>query len=738
MAISSYLNSKIRLSGMASGLDTDTIIKQLMTIEKAKVDKVKQSKTLVEWKRDNYREITNALRSFQDEFFNVAKPSSNMRSLNSYTIYDAASTNTAVATASGGAGVTSTKHTIEVLDIAKAASGVGSGTVSKPFTGSAVGSFNIDNYNKSIILNYNGVSKEITLPNGNYSDASSVLGDGTDGKLKELVQKAFNGSVTVSEVGGALKFSAANASDTLTITTKENTGDALLSKLGLNSSGEGSTLAFTSGLTIAKGMKFEVSVIENSVQTTKVIQWDSDKTYNNINELKDDLQNKIDAALGTGKLTVNTTDNKLGISADVSVDSFKLSNSDIVKDLGFQSGDSNKLSLSDSLEKLSSKLANGAITFDAAGKFKLTINNVDIEANKTDTLSTLISKVNNSSAGVTLTYSSFSDIFSISSKETGAGTITLNDNGSNFFSNINLTNAQITAGKDASFKLDGLAGTRKNNSFIVDGITYNLVSTGTTEINLTQNADGVFDKIKSFVDKYNELMAKLNGELGEEYNRSYTPLTDSQKEAMSEDQIKKWEEKAKTGLLKGDSILNNMVISMRRALSDSVAGISGGLSSIGITTGSYQEKGKLIIDETKLKEAIKTNPDKIMSMFSNESSISYTDAMNGSASKSERYNQNGFVNRLYDILRDNIRTTRDKDGKKGILLEKAGLVGDISEFTNLMNKDMDEKGKRIDTLTERLYEKEDAYYKKYAALETALSKMNSQSSWLSSQLGISQ
>ncbi len=738
MAISSYLNSKLRLSGMVSGLDTDSIIKQLMTIEQTKVDKVKQSKTLVEWKRDNYREITNALRSFQDEFFNVAKPSSNMRSLNSYAIYDATSTNTAVATASGGTGVTSTKHTIEVLDIAKAASGVGSGTVSKPLTGSSVGSFNIDNYNKSIILNYNGVSKEITLPNGSYSDASSVLGDGTDGKLKELVQKAFNGNVTVSEVGGALKFSAVNASDTLTITTKENTGDALLSRLGLSSSGEGSTLAFTSALTIAKGMKFEVSVTENSVQTTKVIQWDSDKTYNNINELKDDLQDKIDAALGMGKLIVNTTDNKLGISADASVDSFKLSNSDITKDLGFQSGDGNKLSLSDSLEKLSSKLTNGAITFDAAGKFKLTINNVDIEASKTDTLSTLISKVNNSSAGVTLTYSSFSDVFSISAKETGAGTITLNDNGSNFFSNIKLTDAQITAGKDASFKLDGLSGTRKNNSFIVDGVTYNLASTGTTEINLTQNADGVYDKIKSFVDKYNELMAKLNGELGEEYNRSYTPLTDAQKESMSEDQITKWEEKAKTGLLKGDSILNNIVISMRRALSDSVAGISGGLSSIGITTGSYQEKGKLIIDETKLKEAIKINPDKVMSMFSNESSISYTDAINGSASKSDRYNQNGLVNRLYDILRDNIRTTRDKEGKKGTLLEKAGLVGDISEFTNLMNKDMDEKGKRIDTLTEKLYEKEDAYYKKYAALETALSKMNSQSSWLASQLGTSQ
>jgi flagellar hook-associated protein 2 len=731
--ISNMINSKLRFTGMVSGLDTDTIIKQLMAVEKTKVDKVKQNKTLVEWRRDNYREITNTLRSFQDEFFDVTKPANNMRSLNTYNQYTTTSTESKVATATGGAGVTSTAHTLEVLDIAKAAAGNSSGTVTKALSGSPVKDFTIDNYNRSMLINYNGVSKEITLPNGSYTDAASLLGDGSDGKLKHLIQKAFGSNVTISESGGKLQFSSKDPSDALTIYTKSGAGDEILSALGLNTNGLGSKLNFDSPIQIKKGMKLELTTTEAGASATKVIQWDADKAYGNMEELVADLQSRMDTALGAGKLTVTAAEGKLAFTAAAGVDGFSLNNSDIVKDLGFQSGDSNKLSLSDTLDKIGSKLAGGAMVFDAAGKFTLTINNTDIEISKTDTLSTLISKVNNSSAGTTLNYSAYSDTFSMAAKETGAGTIALDDNGSGFFSKIKLTSSQITAGQDASFVLDGEAGSRKNNSFSVDGVTYTLAAKGTTTISLSQNTDEIYNKIKGFVDKYNELIAKINGELSEKYNRSYTPLTDDQKQSMSEEQIKKWEEQAKTGLLKNDSMLNNMAISMRKALSDSIQDVSGGLSGIGITTGTYLEKGKLVIDANKLKEAIKNNPDKVMNLFAKESSVAYSDTTNGNGSKSERYAQNGFANRLYDILRDHIRTTRDKDGNKGLLIEKAGLTGDLSEFKNLMSQDIDKKNTLIDQMTKKLYAKEDAYYKKYAALETAMSKMNSQASWLTSQ-----
>lgn len=734
--ISNMLNSKLRLTGMASGLDTESMIQKLMSVERSKVDRVKQDRDLLEWRRDNYREITNALRGFQDDFFNFLKPDNNMRSVGNFSVYNTTSTNSAVATATGGAGVTSTNHTLEVIGLAKASAGSSTAAVTKALVGNTVNGFNLDGYNKTLVLNYNGVSKEIALPDGSYTDAASVIGTGADGKLAQLIQQAFNGNVTVSDVGGKLQFATANASDVLSIGTKYAPGDNMLNTLGVSSSGVGNTLSFTSPLTIKKGMEFEITTVEAGVSTKKVIQWSADSTYNDATQLAADLQAKIDAAFGvSGKVNVTTADSKLAFTAGTGVDSFSLANSDIVKNLGLQSGDSNKLSLGDTMDKVSSKLINGGITFDGSGKFTLTINNTNIDVYKTDSLSSFLSKVNNSAAGVNLSYSSHSDTFSIISKNTGAATISINDNGSNFFSDINLTSAAIAPGQDASFKLDGLAGTRSTNSFTSDGVTYNLASIGTTTINLTQNTDEIFNKISAFVNKYNEVIGKINGEIAEKYDRNYLPLTQDQKAAMKDDEIKNWEEKAKTGLLSNDNALVNIASSMRRALFEPINGIDGGLASIGIKTSSYQDKGKLSIDEVKLKDAIKNNPDKVMSIFTKDSTISYNDTINGSASRTDRYNETGIANRLYDILQDNIRTTRDKYGMKGTLLEKAGIVGDLSETTNIIDKEIDNKEKQIANLESLLTSKEDQYYQQFAAMESAISKMNSQSSWIAQQLG---
>jgi flagellar hook-associated protein 2 len=136
----------------------------------------------------------------------------------------------------------------------------------------------------------------------------------------------------------------------------------------------------------------------------------------------------------------------------------------------------------------------------------------------------------------------------------------------------------------------------------------------TQTVSLTQDVDSVYDNISKFIAKYNEIIDTINNKLSEKYDRNYLPLTDEQKEAMNEDDIKKWEEKAKTGLLRNDSILQNIVYRMRSAVYDSVAGISTALSEIGITTDTYVTKGKLIIDETKLKEAIRNNPDNVMNL----------------------------------------------------------------------------------------------------------------------------
>jgi flagellar hook-associated protein 2 len=125
-----------------------------------------------------------------------------------------------------------------------------------------------------------------------------------------------------------------------------------------------------------------------------------------------------------------------------------------------------------------------------------------------------------------------------------------------------------------------------------------------------------------------------------------------------------------------------------------------------------------------------------MSLFS-KTSTSYEryDRSLDNAERTTRYNEQGIVQRINDIIQDNTTTLRDENGRKGILLEQAGLIGDTSEFTNSIYKQMDDYKSQLGDLYDSLDRKEDAYYKQFTALETYIQRMNSQGDWLSAQLG---
>lgn len=302
---------------------------------------------------------------------------------------------------------------------------------------------------------------------------------------------------------------------------------------------------------------------------------------------------------------------------------------------------------------------------------------------------------------------------------------------------------------------EGNTVVKSNNSFTIDGVTYNLNKVSEkdangdfvpTTITLTKNSQKTFDKIKEFVDKYNELIGKINEKVDEKKQYKYLPLTDEQKNEMSEDEIKKWEEKAKEGLLSGDSTLANMLYNMRNAFYDAVQtnyddsrSIGVSLSSIGITTSNnISERGKLIIDEKKLKDALDNNGDKVANLFTKISSSqpSYSPDM-GQAARSARYKEEGLFQRINDIFQDNLRTFRNNNGQKGTLLEKAGIKGDYTEFDNLLTDELNKKDKMLNELADKLLERENRYYLQFSKLETAMQRLNDQSNWLYQQLGLS-
>jgi flagellar hook-associated protein 2 len=631
-------SSLMRVSGLGgSGLDTDSIVKQLMAAEKAPLTKIYQKRQLLEWKQDAYRDISNKLRELKDIYFNVAKPTSNLMSATSFKKYTGTSTNNAYVTISGNAESIAGSHTVTVDSIASAGRAISAGGVTDKLTGNAIADGDYNLSGRTIKISLDGVTREITLED--YSASKDDIGT----KLQSLIDTAFgSGKITVGY----------------------NTTDKKLT---------------------------------------------------------------FDTAGGAGKLILSSG-----------------STDDALASLGFTSGATNRIDINKSLESLSTFFKND-LAFTSDGKLSFTINSKKFTFDKSVSLSSMMNTINtDADAKVNMRYDETMDKLVLTAKQFGKGNnIDISaEQGGNLFgagsaSGIITGNATTSQGSDAIAHIDGQLVTRSSNTFVLNGATYTLVkahaspATESETVTLSTNTDEVFNNIKGFVEKYNGIIFSLNTKLTEKYDRDYQPLTDEQKEAMSEDEIKTWETKAKTGLLKGDSMLQGIAYSMRNALSDSITGQKSTLSSIGITTGDYSENGKLIIDETKLKAAIQKDPQAITDLFTKESDISYVASANSSELRATRYKNEGLANRLSDILDNNVRTTNGK----GSLLLTAGLEGDATQYSSIIHKQIGEYDEDIVSLVDKLKDKENRYYAKFTALEKYISQMNAQSSWLSSQFG---
>lgn len=340
----------------------------------------------------------------------------------------------------------------------------------------------------------------------------------------------------------------------------------------------------------------------------------------------------------------------------------------------------------------------------------------------TDTLQSVISKLNqHGDLGVNAFYDDVTKKVVINKKETGAGASIQLIEGQELFRAFGFTaalnNFELTGktdGQNAKFTINGLQTERTSNTFTINDMTYTLKNThaGTVTITSSTNTDAIFNSIKSFVDKYNETIDEINKKLKETRYRDYQPLTDEQREQLTEKQAEKWEEKAKSGILRGDSILSNALSSMRQALYRKVDGVEDGfsqLAQIGITTTpNYLEGGKLIIDEAKLRQKIEENPDAIYRLFSN----------NGEG------NAKGIVLQLRDEIKKTMKSIEDKAGNT---LKTANQY--------IIGKSILDIDTRISAAEDRLRRVEDRYWKQFSAMEKAVQRANSQSMYLMNAFG---
>jgi len=521
-------------------------------------------------------------------------------------------------------------------------------------------------------------------------------------------------------------------------------GDAQLGSYSIDSIDQIATATQTASTDRVKGAvvgsDVDVDVIPSKTYTNETFKATLDGVSRDITingtftgtELATELNTQFANEFGGGRITASiNSDNDLSFSADNSI--LKVSTggegTDFLSSVGMTSGDQNVVNLSSTLEN----------AFGESESVSFNINGVDFNFTNTTKISTVMDEINNSDAGVKISYSQVSDKFTMTTTDTGASAeinITNTDgslfNGSLFESMNIATDNPIQNGQDAVFYLNDPDKSnpiyRSSNSFTIDGATYTLKAPTTEAIEFTveNNSEEVMEKITSFIDDFNEIYADLQDRLSEKIERDYPPLTEAQKEEMTESQIEKWEEKAKSGLLRNDSILSNIMRNLRSAFYDNIDGTTTNFREIGISNSDNYNKFEIVVDEAKLKQALDQNPEEVMALFNKEEDISYRPGLS-SADRNQRYEEVGFAHRISDILNDAVRTRRDASGFKGTLVEKIGVDGDTTEFNNFMTRQMDSIEERIQKAIDKMEDKENYYFDQFTRMERVISQLNAQS-----------
>lgn len=384
-----------------------------------------------------------------------------------------------------------------------------------------------------------------------------------------------------------------------------------------------------------------------------------------------------------------------------------------------------------------------------------------VTVGKDDTLQTFINNINSAKSNgsgaalyekVQISFSELTGSLNIQTRNAGSSEIlNIETNPTTDLKTRFSIDSSRTTGTDTKVKIipnggtmaDAVTKIMSSNDFAIDNVRYTInpnyvVDASTQNITLTSKADAQksVDKIKGFVDKYNAIVDKIYAKYSEKKQYKFLPLTEEQKKDMKDDEIKKWETKAKEGLVKSDEALGSMLSAMRNALFTPVEGAGISLKDIGLDSYSGIESttkpGQIkIVDATKLKAALETRGDQVMNLFSGTANKSITDdnSIDPTTKAKKIYDNTGVFKRLNDILNNYV-------GKSdAILLKKVGIEGTLSSFKNDLTEKMQKKDEAIYQMERKMSVQEERYYKKFAQLEKAMNALNSQSNWLTSQLG---
>ncbi|HOG62160.1 MAG TPA: flagellar filament capping protein FliD [Sedimentibacter sp.] len=478
---------------------------------------------------------------------------------------------------------------------------------------------------------------------------------------------------------------------------------------------------------LSSSITFDFNGVKKTIALSEMVDGKPDGspyTYD-AEGLADFLNTKLAEVYGAGRVNaeLDASQTSIMFSASGSTDVFSVSN--ISNDLsiltGIKSGDSNRLKISKTIGDIYGEVTDCSII----------INGKSIDGISKDmSISEVLKKINKES-DLDITYSNTTDKFVIVSKDTGkaskieitgaladklfGGSIgsDIEIRGEDTVMNVTIHGQDIDITRStANFSIDGINIELSKNAILApeeDPITFDVIN----------NTDEVIERVKQFIDDYNEIIDLLGTKTKEKPRRDYPPLTPEQQDEMKEKEIENWLKEAKKGVLFGDKNITSLLNKMRASMSGMTSVSDLALSNIGISAASMDTSGKLVFNEEKFREKLIEAPDQIASLFT------------GIADETDEYAKSGIANQILDILRENIGAM----GTSGKLIEEAGLdTGRSSDQNNisLKIKDYDEKMKELKKSLERERQR---YWNQFSALEQSLNKLNAQSSWLMDMMG---
>lgn len=724
----------IRMTGLNSGLNTESIVAALMSAQRTKMTKVENKKTKLEWKKDIWSSLNTKIYDF------YTKSLSKMRLKSNYMTKAASSSNTTKVVAKASTKAATGTYTVKVNKLASTQY-VSSGKLNKVKVDDGNGNqVDADATSKTKLKDLKDTSGNPTFTNG----TQIKIENGANG---QTVYLDVNEETTIQD------FLDKCTSVGLTATFDEKQQRLFLSS---EKSGEGNAFKITSS-----ELSSDQQQASNDLKTLVGYKGLSSADKSTVDSLLAGLQNgtvtvadatqklqeigkagvESDAEKKANRFYYDVANKAAGDALSAAAADAGQSEADYLKANGYSNLDVTdsaavagaKASYIDN--KTTELLGTQQYKDDIAAAIQNGISSTDVQNKLPGTPSTdeflytfddITTRTNNITNGIaTATQNYYTEMHDNASDANASGSALASLGLTNFDGTTEIkendaanngTGMVVIAAKDTEVEYNGATLTSNTTNISVSGLELEILGTTegeTVNITVTNDVSGIYDTIKDFLSEYNALLKEMNSYYNADSAKGYDVLSDDEKEAMKDSEVEKWEDTIKDSLLRRDSTLNSIISSFRNKMMGTFTASNGktySLSSIGISTsGDYAEGGLLHIrgdeddaeyadEKNVLKQLLEEDPDAVTDVFTHLTESLYTD-LQKKMSRTPLSSALTFYN--------------DKE----------------------MNSQLSDYKTRISKLEAKFNEMEDRYYKQFTAMEKAMANMQSQQNSLASYLG---